>query len=471
MDTEQLRRQGKIVLEEMAKYYDNIEGIPLMATAKPGHLYSLIPHTIPDEPESLEMIQRSLKEKIMPGIAHWQSPNFYGWIPLNNSVPSIISEMYTATLNIAPVSWIASPAATELETIVMDAVGNDSILALMLAARDKIIARLTGNIDLDLKEAAADSVRNKLVAYCSDQTHCSAEKTARIIGCKTHTVPTAEGDFRLTKENLALAVKQYIAKGLIPFFVGSSFGTTNTATVDDLQGVADVCEQRQIWMHVDGAYGGAALACPEFRPLAAGLERADSFVFNPYKWMLTSIQCSCMWVADSRDLTRALSIERGYLPDMRGCSEDVKEYRHWRIQLSQPFRALKLWFVLRMHGAVGIRQHIRQKVELAQWLGHQLEQDGRFELVAPVVLSIVAFRIRSTAMLAVTTASGYTSDDATRDLAARINEDGRAFLLPTLLAGRPAIRVPIGATMCSQKHISMLLSIIQQLTGNIIVSK
>ncbi|KAJ2323683.1 hypothetical protein GGH92_010853, partial [Coemansia sp. RSA 2673] len=306
-----------------------------MANVKPGHLYSLIPHAVPDEPETLEAIQSDLKNKIMPGITHWQSPNFYGWVPFNNSVPSIIGEIDR---------FLALPGqkSNQYGGGSIHGGASDSVLAILAAARDKTIARLTDNIDLDLKEAAADSVRNKLVAYCSDQTHSSVEKAVRVVGCKTHTVPTIEGDFRLTKENLALAVEQDIAKGLIPFFVGSSFGTTNTGMVDDLQGVADVCEQRQIWMHVDGAYGGAALSCPEFRPLAAGLERADSFVFNPYKWMLTSIQCSCMWVADSRDLTRALSIERGYLPDMRGGSEDVKEYRHWRIQLSQPFRALKL---------------------------------------------------------------------------------------------------------------------------------
>ncbi|KAJ2003076.1 hypothetical protein GGI04_003094, partial [Coemansia thaxteri] len=289
MDTNQLRHQGKMVVDEMAEYYDNLDNIAPMATVKPGNLYSLIPHAVPDEPESLEAIQRDFKDKIMPGITHWQSPNFYGWYPVNNSVPSIIGEMYTAMLNIVPFSWMTSPAATELETIVTDALGkllglserflalpsrkikrlgggvlqsgaSDSLLAIVVAARERAISCRTDSVEGKEKDDAIIGVRNKLVAYCSDQTHSSVEKSTKIIGCIVRIVPTIEGDFRLTKESLALAVEQDIAKGLIPFFVGSSFGTTNTATVDDLQGVADVCEQHQIWMHVDGAYGGAALA-------------------------------------------------------------------------------------------------------------------------------------------------------------------------------------------------------------------
>ncbi|KAJ2891515.1 hypothetical protein GGI21_005839, partial [Coemansia aciculifera] len=359
-------------------------------------------------------------------------------------------------LNIVPFSWMCSPSAAELEAIVMNALGrliglderflsvpnqrnsrfgggaiqggaSETVLVVMAAAREKTIACQLDVLGLTLEEEredAADSVRIKLVAYCSDQTHSSVEKAAKILGCKIHIVPTIDGDFRLTNASLAAAVEKDIAKGRIPFFTCASFGTTNTATIDDIAGIANVCEEHYMWLHVDAAYAGALLACPEFRPLAAGIERADSFTFNPYKGMLTSACCSCMWVADSRDINSAMSITREYLPTVDGKME-ARDNRFWKLQLGQPFSALKLWFVLRMHGVSGIRQHIRQKVELAQWLAIQLEEDERFELVVPAVFGLVVFRIAPVAVLAITAATGYSAEDATRDLAARINEDGR----------------------------------------------
>ncbi|KAJ2608614.1 hypothetical protein GGF44_006364, partial [Coemansia sp. RSA 1694] len=222
---------------------------------------------------------------------------------------------------------------------------------------------------------------------------------------------------------LEQAVSEDIAKGRIPFFACATFGTTNTASIDDLSGIADICEQHRIWMHVDATYAGAALACPEFRPLAVGIDRADSLMFNPYKWMLTSACCGCMWVADSRAITSALSVQSAYLPTVNNGNELARENRFWKLQLGQPFRALKLWFVLRMHGATGICQHIRQKVQIAQWLGSRLGEDKRFEVVVPVVFGLVVFRVAPTAVLAISAATSYSADDATRDLAARINED------------------------------------------------
>ncbi|KAJ2745475.1 hypothetical protein GGI20_002140 [Coemansia sp. BCRC 34301] len=505
MDPSQIKRQGSIVLNDIVEYYSSLDDLPPGHSVKPGHLSPLVSHHVPEDPESLETIRHDIKNTIIPGIVHWQSPNFYGWYPLSSSVPSILADMYMSMLNIAPFSWLCSPTAAELEPIVMDAMGrligldkrflsnpgqnnkgsgggaiqggaSESALVVMIAAREKAIAHQLSTIALNLgeeeKEDAADSIRIKLVAYCSDQTHSSIEKAAKIVGCKIYIVPTIDGDFSLTKKGLTQAVGKDIARGRIPFFVCATFGTTNTASIDDIPGIADVCEQHRMWLHVDAAYAGAALVCPEFRPLAAGIDRVDSFMFNPYKWMLTSVSCSCMWVANSKDITSALSIHREYLPTASSSSgEAVRDNHNWKLQLGQPFRALKLWMVLRMHGAAFIRQHIRQKVELAQWLASRLQEDRRFELVAPVVFGLVVFRIAPAAVLPASAAAGYSADDATTDLATRIYKDGRVFLLPTRLYGRPAIRVAIGATMCTQKHVAFLLSVIQQLTSEIITQE
>ncbi|KAJ2460670.1 hypothetical protein GGF42_000697 [Coemansia sp. RSA 2424] len=456
MDPEQIKCQGMKVLDDMAEYYGNLNNTPPKYSVEPGYLYSLIAHSVPEEPESFEAVQRDVKDTIMLGITHSQSPNFYAWCPLNNSVPSILGDMYASMLNVIPFSWMCSPAAAELEVVVMDALGrliglserflslpgqrskgfgggaiqggaSESVLVAMIAAREKAIARQLDILGVtaseEEEEEAADSVRIKLVAYCSDQTHSCVNKAAKIIGCKIHVVPTIDGDFRLTKASLGQAVSEDIAKGRIPFFACATFGTTNTASIDDLSGIADICEQHRIWMHVDATYAGAALACPEFRLLAVGIDRADSLMFNPYKWMLTSACCGCMWVADSRDITSALSVQSAYLPTVDDGDELARENHFWKLQLGQPFRALKLWFVLRMYGATGIRQHIRQKVQIAQWLGSRLGEDKRFEVVVPVVFGLVVFRVAPTAVLAISAATGYSADDATRDLAARINED------------------------------------------------
>ncbi|KAJ1931644.1 hypothetical protein EC988_009720, partial [Linderina pennispora] len=229
------------------------------------------------------------------------------------------------------------------------------------------------------------------------QTHSAAQKAANLIDCQINVIQTAS-DFRLTKELLANAIAKDKQKGLIPFYVCATFGTTNTTAIDDLPGIADVAEAEGLWNHIDGAYAGAALTCPEFQPLAKGIERCDSFNFNPHKWMLCNHSCCAMWVADSTHLVNAMAIQREYLPKVKKDKGFVKDYRDWQLPLGRPFRAMKLWFVLRMFGAEGIRKHIRKDVDNAKWLSEELVSDGRFELVVPVVFGLVVFRLKPSAL-------------------------------------------------------------------------
>ncbi|KAJ2838798.1 hypothetical protein FBU31_000835 [Coemansia sp. 'formosensis'] len=367
MDSSEFRRRGKEVVDAIADYYENLDNIAPLSTVDPGYLYKILPNEAPEDPESFDSIQADIETKIMPGMTHWQSGNFFGWFPCSSSFPAILGDMYSSMFNIVGFSWICSPAATELETVVMDWLGklvgldkrymsikddgtegtgggviqgaaSEAYIVVMIAGREMAVERLKAQ---GLSEDDVNKMRHKFVAYFSDQTHSAGQKSANIIGCIARIVPTGD-DLRLTKQALQAAIAVDKAAGLIPFFVCGTFGTTNTTAIDDLPGIADVAESEQLWNHVDAAYAGAALVCPEFRPLAAGIERADSFDFNVHKWMLTNLNCSALWVADSRHLENALSIHREYLPPVVVSTSFAKNYRDWQLPLGRRFRALKL---------------------------------------------------------------------------------------------------------------------------------
>ncbi|KAJ2764399.1 hypothetical protein IWQ57_005182, partial [Coemansia nantahalensis] len=488
MDVSEFRRRGKEAVDAIADYYESMADAAPLPTVEPGYLYKLVPREAPEEPEPFDDIIKDMETKIMPGVTHWQSGNFFGWYPCNSSFPGILGEMYSAMFNVVGFSWLSCPAATELETVVMDWLGrllgldsrflsikedgtegrgggviqgsaSEAHVVAIIAAREMALARLRAQGVRDANQMGA-----KMVAYFSDQTHSSGEKAAAIVGCKTRAV-ASDSAFRLTKEALAAAVEEDRRAGLIPFFVCGTFGTTNTAAIDDLPGIADVAGAEQLWFHVDAAYAGAALACPEFRPLARGVERADSFNFNAHKWMLTNFDCSAMWVADSTHMVNALSIHREYLPRTKGSTTFTKDYRDWQVPLGRRFRALKLWFVLRTYGAAGIRAHIRRHVEWAKWLEAQLLADGRFEMVTPVVFGLAVFRIRPAALPAPTEDA---ANRANAELARRINADRRVFLLGTKLRGMDVLRPAIGSSHGTKANVELLLAVILEFASVVV---
>ncbi|KAJ2410275.1 hypothetical protein J3F80_000702 [Coemansia sp. RSA 2526] len=387
MDVNEFKKRGKEMIDFIAEYYENVDNMPPMSSVKPGYLYSLIPHEAPEEPESFENIQQDIETKIMPGMMHWQSSNFFGWYPSSGSFPAMLGDM----------------------------------------------------------------------------THSAGQKATSIIGCQARIIPS-DANFRLTKCALQAAITKDRQNGLIPFFVCATFGTTNTAAIDDLYGIADVADSEHLWLHIDAAYAGAALTCPEFRPLARGIDRAHSFNFNPHKWLLTNFDCSALWVADSTHLVNALSIEREYLPKVKGATDFVKDYRNWELPLGRRFRSLKLWFVMRMYGASGIRAYIRKHVKEAKWLEAQLLEDGRFEIMAPVVFGLVVFRVKS----GIIAGSACDVNKTNAELVRRINNDGRVFLVGTNIRGVHVLRPNIGSTYGTSENTALLVKVIKECTTKVI---
>ncbi|KAJ2844476.1 hypothetical protein J3B02_004952 [Coemansia erecta] len=458
-----------------------------MSQVEPGYLYKLIPHKAPTEPETFDEVKRDFQTKIMPGITHWQSGNFFAWFLSSGSFPSIIGDMYSNMLNIVGFNWICSPAVTELETIMTDWLGkllglekqflsiqndgsegqgggsiqgsaSEAIVVAMIAAREKKLAELLKACP-ELTQDDIDAIRPKLVAYYSDQTHSSGQKGANIIECKTHMIPS-DDNFRLTSDALHEAIAADKQKGLVPFFVCGSFGTTNTAAIDDLPGIAEVAKKERLWYHVD---------CGT-TPLAAGIEFADSFDFNTHKWMLISFECSVMWVSDSTHLVNALSIEREYLPRVKGDKSFVKDYRNWQLPLGRRFCALKLWFMMRMYGVSGIQANIRQHVKEAKWLEEQLLADGRFEIMAPVHFGLVVFRIKPSAVNnnPAVSVKECVVNKANIDLVKAIHKDNRVFLVGTMIKGKNVLRAAIGSTLGTHRNTELLLEVAQQLTTRIL---
>jgi aromatic-L-amino-acid decarboxylase len=353
--------------------------------------------------------------------------------------------------------WATSPAATELETVVVDwmvgllglpegwrTTGPGGGVIQMSASDATLVALVTA------REQASAPI-DTLVVYASDQTHSSLEKGARIAGYGHVRSIATDAEYALDIEALERTIADDRAAGLTPAFVAVTVGTTATTAVDPVRRTAEIAKREGMWCHVDAAYAGSAMICPEFRHHQDGLELVDSYTFNPHKWMLTNFDCNLYYVADRRPLLDAMSILPPYLRNEATLSGDVIDYRDWHVPLGRRFRSLKLWFVLRHYGATGIRRFIREHVRLANEFAGRVEGDDRFELVAPHPFGLVVFRLTA-------------GNEATTKLASRLNDSGRVAVTPTTLGNVTAIRVSIGSTRTTPDHVDQLWSMIDEMT-------
>ena len=456
MTPDEFRRHGKELIDWIADYYEHIEQYPVLSQAAPGSIRAALPDAPPETGEAFADMMADVDDIILPGITHWQSPNFFAYFPANASFPSILGELLSAGLGVQGMLWQTSPACTELETHVLDwLVGmlglpaaflstntgggviqdtaSSAVLAALLAARE----RITGYTNV---ENGNDS---RLRAYCSTQTHSSMAKAAGIAGLGRANVRAigVDNDYAMRPGDLRRQIETDRVAGLLPFFVVATIGTTSSTALDPIRAIGEICREFGVWLHVDGAMAGTAALCPEFRGIQDGLELADSYAFNPHKWMFTNFDCDCLWVADRAALIRALSILPEYLKNAATEAGAVIDYRDWHVQLGRRFRALKLWFVIRHYGVAGLQHHVREHVRLGQQFAAWVAADPAFELAAPVPLNLVCFRLRE------------GGDDANRALLERLNASGKLYLTHTVLDGKYTLRLSIGGTLTEERHV------------------
>ncbi|MBW1835725.1 MAG: aspartate aminotransferase family protein [Deltaproteobacteria bacterium] len=453
MTSEEFRQCGRDVIDWIADYYERIETFSVLS----------LPSTPPLQGEAFETILDDVDKQIIPGITHWQSPNFFAFFPANTSGPAILGELLAAGLGVQGMLWSTSPACTELEThvldwlvdmlglpikfksdasgggVIQDSASSASLCAL-LAARERVT-------DYDSNQRGCDG---RLVAYASSQTHSSIEKAVKIAGIGFRNLHLIEVDdhFRLRPDALARQVKQDRQAGLIPFFVCATVGTTSANAIDPLTAIGPICQKEGLWLHVDAAMSGTAALCPEYRYIHDGLELADSYCFNPHKWMFTNFDCDCFYVADRAILIKTLSVLPEYLRNKASESGAVIDYRDWHIPLGRRFRSLKLWFVIRYYGIEGLRYHIRRHVELAQKFAKWVEASDRFELTAPVPLNLVCFRHMG----------GDTFNQLLLD---GLNQSGRLYLTHTMLNDQFVLRFCVGQTYTAEHHVHKAWQLIQ----------
>lgn len=462
MNTADFRKHAHELVDWMADYLEGVEDYPVLPKVKPGDIFNQIPEEAPNEPEAFEGIFNDFKEKIMPGITHWESPNFMAYFPANKSKASVLAEMLMSTLGSQCMMWLTSPAAAELEERMMNWLGD--MLGLSsdytgcihdTASTATLCAMLTA------RERATQYAINekgfqgqKFTIYCSEQVHSSIEKGAKIAGFGKEQVRKIGVDmaYAMKADLLQTAIEEDMAAGYQPLCVISALGTTGTTAIDPIDEISDICLAHGIWHHVDAAYAGTALVLPELRWMSKGVEKADSFVFNPHKWMFTNFDCTAYFVKDPVALVNTFTIMPDYLKT--SVDEEVKNYRDWGIPLGRRFRALKLWFVIREMGVSGIQEKIRNHVAWGQWLAEEIEKHVEFDLLAPVPLNTVCFRFDPPE-------TEEAVDQLNRQIMENINESGELFFMQMVLEGRFALRLAFGNSNLEKRHVEKAWQLIQ----------
>jgi aromatic-L-amino-acid/L-tryptophan decarboxylase len=470
MTPEQFRQHGHEVVDWIADYWSRIGEFPVRSQVSPGDVRASLPAAPPEQGEPFSAVLADLGRVVLPGTTHWQHPGFFGYFPANTSGPSVLGDLVSAGLGVQGMSWVTSPAATELEQHVMDwfadllglpasfrstgtggGVVQDSSsggnLVALLAALHRASTGATVRHGVDPDRATV---------YVSAETHSSMEKAVRIAGLGSEAVRIVEVDADLAMRPAALAARleRDVARGFTPVLVCATVGTTSTTAIDPLAELGPICQKYGVWLHVDAAYAGVSAIVPELRELQAGVEWADSYTTDAHKWLLTGFDATLFWVADRAALTGALAILPEYLRNAATDAGAVVDFRDWQIPLGRRFRALKLWFVLRWYGAEGLRAHIRSHVAMAQQLASWADGDERFDVVMPHPLSLVCLRPRW--------ADEVDADVATMTLLERLNDGGEVFLTHTTVGGKVVLRVAVGAPATTPAHVERLWSLLRE---------
>jgi aromatic-L-amino-acid decarboxylase len=464
MDADAFRRFGHEVVDWVANYLRDVERYPVLSSVSPGDVRGRLPSHPPRTGESMQDIMKDFHDIILPGITHWNHPRFFAYFPANNSGPSILAELLSAGLGVNAMLWQTSPAATELEEVVMDWLrqmlqlpagfhgviqdtASTATLCALLCARE----RSTG-FRVNDHGFSTWSERAPLRAYASQEAHSSVEKGAKIAGFGAENVVlvSVDEDYAMDPRDLETRIQEDRKQGFHPCCVTATVGTTSSTALDPLRPIGEITRRNGLWFHVDAALAGSAAILPEKRGILDGIELADSFVFNPHKWLFTNFDCSAFFCRDPETLTTTFSILPEYLKT--DLDRQVTNFRDWGIQLGRRFRALKLWFVLRYYGVEGLQKMLREHLALAQEFKEWVEESQDFELLAPVPLNTICFRL----------CPGKTSgqdlpleelDRLNKALMDEVNASGKIYMTHTRLGGRFCLRLSIGQTQTVREHV------------------
>jgi aromatic-L-amino-acid decarboxylase len=431
-----LRSDGHAAIDWAADYLERVGSLPVLAQVAPGEIRSRLPPHAPEDPEPFAAVLRDLDEILLPGVTHWQHPRYFAYFATTASEPGILAELLAAALNTIAILWRTSPASTELESVVLDWTAD--LLGLPSGWHGHIEDTASTSTFAAIVAAREKTGRAEIV--CSEQAHSSVDKAARMLGMRVRKVPV-DSEFRMRTDALGDLSDTAV--------IVATVGTTAVTAVDPVGEIADACAASGAWMHVDAAYAGAAMVCPEFRWAFDGVDRADSLVVNAHKWMLAPVDCSLLWTSRPEDFRRAFSLIPEYLrtPD----AEDALSLSEYGPALGRRFRSLKLWAVLRCFGRTGLQRHIRAGVELAErfegWVG---SADG-WELCAPRHFSVVCFRL-----------SGEDADERNRRLLERVNASGEIFISHCVLNGRYTLRLAVGVMSTTEDDVRRAWEVLQR---------
>ena len=472
MDINQFKKEAHNLVDWMFEYHNNITKYPIKSKVKPGEIYDSLQGSIPENGESFDKIFQDFENKIMPGITHWQNPNFYAFFPANNSFPSILAEMLISTIGAQCMMWDTSPAATELEEKVTDwlrdfmglpsswkGVINDT------ASIGTICSLLTARELKNSFKSNSDGINNnRYRVYGSTEAHSSIEKAVKIIGIgsKNYIKINTNSDLSIDINDLEKKINEDINNGYVPIAIISTFGTTGTVSFDDINKTCLLANKYKIWHHIDAAYAGSVLIVDEYKKYIKNIDLADSFLFNPHKWLLTNFDCSLYYVKDHNLLTKTLEIHPEYLKSSN--KKKIKNYKDWSLQLGRRFRALKLWFVLRTYGKKGLKKYILNHINLAKYLNKKIKSDKNFEITCNQNINMINFRLRPYN-------SNIKNEDLDKlnfDLISKLNNTGKIYISHTKVDNKVSIRMPIGSTFADKKNVDESWDLIKKTSNNII---
>jgi aromatic-L-amino-acid/L-tryptophan decarboxylase len=457
MPLEEFRAMGHRAIDWLAEYLEHIESHPVLSRARPGESLTSFPSRAPERPTSLSDILDEFDAGVLPGITHWNHPGFLAYFGITGSGPGIVGELLAAGLNVNAMLWRTSPSATELELRALDwlrqMVGlpeifqghlqdtaSTSTMVALTAAREQAVSAR--------EEGLAGRGLPRLSIYCSNEAHSSVDRAAITIGLGSRSVRRigVDAEFRISVPALEREIERDRDAGVVPVAVVATVGTTSSTSIDPVPAIADVCARHGLWLHVDAAYGGSAAVVPELRHVLAGVERADSVVINPHKWLFVPIDCSALFLRDPARVRRAFSMIPEYLNVSDG--DEIVNLMDYGPALGRRFRGLKLWMVLRYFGREGIAARIREHCRLAGELASWIDADPAWERLAPVPFSVVCFRFRPAGC------PEQQLEGLNRRIVDRVNASGEVFLSTTRLGGRFAIRVAVGNIRTGERHVT-----------------